>query len=423
MADNSEETKIEPNKMKRNHTFLTGMYMAVNAISDAFLIMDGPDCAYKKIELFEKNHDFMTKIFKRDGRHKISATVTDVNHVIDERHDQIIDSILNVASCEDSGVVFISSEPMVALTGVDYDMLADEAQKSTEKKIIPIPYQSLDKDWLDGYSYVLERIAERIDFPSTDRKKDKVAVIGHLFDRNEGDNLGNVREIERMLKAISLDPCSIWLSGSRYDKLAKAAEAEYIIKMPYSGRAADIIAERTGAKIIDVGIPFGFENTSQWLRIVATTVGRESEAEAFINNELKAIMPLMEWLVPVYFQGKRIAFAGDPHFASAFVRAFSELDSVVTEIIAYSTSDRKLIDVDVPVFYENDEYQRSHHTDYFVGCYNSREMSGGRVPFIEFGFPSHNTHFFSEEPYLGLIGFTLFLNRMINRYLSHESRR
>ncbi len=413
----------EPNKMKRNHTFMTGMYMAINAIRDGYLIMDGPDCAYKKVELFEKNHDFFTKLFRRDGKHRISATVTDVNHVIDERHDKIVESILKVASTDEAAAVFISSEPMVALTGVDYNMLAYEAQKKTDKKVIPIPYQSLDDDWLDAYAYVLERIATDLDIQQGKTEKDKVAVIGNLFDRNEGDNIGNVEEISRMLKALSLDPCSIWLSGSTFSELERVEEAEYLIKMPYAGKTADIIAEKTGATVIDVGIPFGIEGTRNWLMSVADATGKRSEAKSFLDKEMKRVMPIMEWLVPTYIQGRKMAFAGDPYFAGSFVDAMRDLDADVPCLVLYSRKGR-VTENDTRIFCEDDDMDSK--TDLLgdvslvVGCYNSREVlrSPKSTQFMEFGFPSHTYHVFSVEPYMGLRGFMLFLNRMINTYLA-----
>lgn len=415
-----ENEKIaSPNQMKRNHTFLTGMYMAINAMQRAYLLMDGPDCAYKKVELFDRNHDFLSNMFSREGKHKISSTVTDVNHVIDERHDKIVDEILKISSVDDAQAVFLSSEPMVALTGVDYDMLASTAQKKTEKDIISIPYQSLDKDWLDGYSFVMESIAKHLELRSDKKKENTVAVVGFLFDRNEGDNIGNIDELHRVLGLLSLDVSSIWFSGSDFAGLKAIEEASYIIKMPYGGSAADIIAEKTGAEVITVGIPFGIRGTQDWIKTIAAKVGKEKDAEELIEQEMSSVMPLLEWIVPNYIQGKKVAFAGDPYIAKAFIDAMDDVDAEVSDVVLYSTVDRKISIDSVGVYYETDAVQDLRDIDLAVGHHDSRYIIGpqSREAFIEFGFPSHTTHFFSVEPYMGYKGFVLFLNRVINSIL------
>ena len=419
-----KDDKNEPNKMKRNHTFLTGMYIAVNAIKNSYLIMDGPDCAYKKVELLEKNHDFFSNIFQRNGKHKISATVVDVNHVIDERHENIIQNIIDVASCEDAQSVFISSEPMVALTGIDYDMLAGESQKKTNKEIISIPYQSLNKDWIDGYSYVLEKIAQKLELSSDKREKNTVAIVGFMFDRNEGDNLGNIDEITRLLNLLGLNVSSIWLSGSDFSSLKEIEKAEYIIKMPYAANSANIISQKTGAKIIETEIPFGIEGTKRWLMEIANELNIIEKTNQVIDNELKSIMPLFEWIVPTYFQDKKISFGGDPFLAKMIYNSFKDLDCRFKDFIIYSTSDRLLdiSDNEVKFYYELDDIDNIETVDYAIGCFNSKEFFL-RIPdanFVELGFPSHSTHFFASEPYLGFKGFAMLLNRMINVLLSKD---
>ena len=404
------------NKVKRNHTFLTGIYMAINAISNSFLIMDGPDCAYKKIELFEKNHDYYSHIFRRDGKHKIGATITDVNHVIDDRHDQIESLLLSVASQDGAEVVFISSEPMVMLTGIDYNMITASAQKKTKIPIIPVPYKSLDLDWLDGYSSVMEAIARKIDISNSEKKENTIAIVGYLFDRNEGDHVGNIMELKRMLEEISIDVSSIWLSGSNFNELINIENAKVIVSMPYAGETSRILAEKTGAKVIDVNIPFGLSGTRDWFLKIADEFGKKDSAEKLIKKEMDEALPILEWIAPTFFQNKKYSIISDPFFAEAINKALNEIDMKMLQAIIYSTKSRKnnisFIEDNVLLFFELDDLDIYEGSDFIIGNSNCRIYF--QETYVEIGFPSYGTHFLATTPFLGIRGFLLFLNRMIN---------
>ena len=412
----TSERKAQPNLLKRNHTFLTGLYMGINAISDTYLIMDGPDCAYKKIEVFEKNHDYYSWIFRRDGKHKIGATVVDVNRVINDRTDQILDLLKRVAAEDSASSLFISSEPMVMLTGIDYNMIAKIAQEGTEKPIIAIPYKSINLDWLDGYSYVLESIAEKMDLSDSKRKENTVAIVGYLFDRNEGDHIGNLNEIKRLLKEIGIDVSSIWLSGGPYEDLRKVEEASLIVSMPYAGKSAEILSKKTGAKVLDVGIPFGFTNTREWIVSIAKKFDKEDDAERLIDKEMHESVPVLEWVVPAFFQGKNYSVVADPFLAQALDVALDEIDMNLFHAVLYSTKNRidnvKFINGDTLIYSELDDVMISKKPDYVIGNSNGRDFFD--EPYTELGFPSYGTHFFSTAPYMGIKGFLLFINRMIN---------
>lgn len=394
-----------PNKIRRNHTFLTGVYLAVNAIRDLFLVIDGPNCIYKKVEIFEKNHDFYAKLFSSAGFHRISSTMTNVNNIHLDRTREIKGSIKKVAGYPRSSLVLLTSMPVASMTGVDYEGIVSSV--SASKPCLYLPYGSLGLDWLDGYSQVLELMAGNLDI-SDRRRKGSVGIVGYMFDRNEGDNIGNIEEIKRLLEGLGLEVSSVWLSGYGIADMEKISEAEYIISMPYAGRAASLIAERTGAKVIEGGIPFGLKGTENWIRKVADAIGLD--AKSVIEEEKKETVPILEWLVPAYLQGRKIAVAGDPYLSSAIAQALAEVDCNIVESVMYSRG--RQVGMDNPVF-DCDQIVRDDVPDFCIGNSDSRQYYSG-VGFLEFGFPCYGRHCLFRQPYMGFRGFICFLNMMVN---------
>ncbi|MFW5852496.1 MAG: nitrogenase component 1, partial [Nanoarchaeota archaeon] len=197
------------------------------------------------------------------------------------------------------------------------------------------------------------------------------------------------------------------------------------ISMPYAGKTAEIISKKTGAEVIELGLPFGLDGTKKWLLQVAEKTESIDEANDFIDTEMKAVLPLLEWLVPAFFRLKTFSFVGDPFLCESMCDALSEIDMKPLYNVIFSTKNRldriniirKLPEVNFSS--ELDEIVVEEIPDFFIGNSEGR----GRIydngpyhiePYTEIGFPSYGTHFFYLAPYMGITGFLIFLNRMIN---------
>lgn len=395
----------QPNKLRRNHTFLTGVYLAVNAIRDLFLVIDGPNCIYKKADQIEKNHDYYSEIFSSSGHHRISSTLANVNNLYLDRTKEISSVLARVVAYSKSKAVLLTSMPVANITGVDYQMIVSEQDDS--KPCIYLPYESLSLDWIDGYAKTIEILAKEIKL-SDRRKKNSIGIVGYFFDRNEGDNRGNLSEINRLIAKMGLELKSVWLSGSSIDDLKCIEEAEYIISMPYAVEAANVIACKTGAKVIDAGLPFGIAGTEDWLLHIASATGHD--AKKVIMGEKNKVLPVMEWLVPSSFQGKNFAVAGDPYFTKVLSESLAEIDVEVSEKILYSRP--REIGVEGGVF-DCDRIIRKSTPDLCIGNSDSTKYYPG-LRFVEFGFPCYGRHCLFNQPFMGFRGFLVFLNLLSN---------
>ena len=176
-------------------------------------------------------------------------------------------------------------------------------------------------------------MAKGMDLSGAAPRSENVAVVGYMMGRNEGDHKGNIREIERILRALDLELVSTWLSGGDYESLRAVRRAGSIIAFGHGRKAAGILAERLGVRLIDAELPFGLAATKRFVEALGRDFGREAQAEAFIRAGLDAVVPALEWAVPHAFLGRRFAYVGDPHYAAAFAEMIEELGGEIAGMI------------------------------------------------------------------------------------------
>jgi len=319
---------------------------------------------------------------------------------------------------------------MIAVTGRQYEMILKRLREKIDKPIIYVKPGSMAGDWLIGYSAVLESLAEQIPIRKRPTlRKNSVAIVGYLRDRLEADHQANLEEIKRLLAGLSLDLKVCWLDGSDSASLSEICEVGTIISLPYGRRSAEIMAKRTGAKLVECELPIGLDGTSRWLRQIGAGTGRESEAEALIERELAYVVPRLRWVLPHSLFEKGIALIGDPHLVKALTTATTELGARVELAVIWAQvdDDFEMVEGDqsVLVFPDLDQLhreftglQKKHKLDLLVT--NSQALTMllhlevAAIPFIELGFASYHTHALYDCPYFGYRGTLQLVERMTN---------
>lgn len=402
-----------------NFPSLLGVYLAANAVPDAYVLVDGPDCALYKAHFIHGRHDWNSTLLSVTGRHRVAFTNVCARGVVKEHDDLLIRNIRMLDGLEESGIVLVTALPLCSITGVDYGRIIHGQTGRLKKPAVAIPPGSLAGDWLDGYGQTLCALAGGLELGASRKRPRSAAIVGYLMDRNEADHLANLEEIRRMLKALSLEPISIWLGGEPAASLRRAGEAEWIVSLPYGRRAARLIAEKTGARLIEAELPFGLPKTADFLRRLGRAVGRPERAEAFIEREMRRVVPRIEWVLPHLFLNRRVAFVGDPHLLGGFLDVAEDAGMRVAGAVVTGRSAHGGARAGLSVLHEPSQGSEEVRRLFEAGLdlIVSHGLAAGGlgwdgVPLMEFGFPSYSHHAFFDRPFLGYNGFLAFLERM-----------
>lgn len=380
--------------------FTVGVYLAVNAIPDARVVVDGPDCLFFKAEFVHGTHDLHSTLLDAASRHRVVHTVADTNNVVVDREGVITDLLRRVASEPDTGVVFVTALPMAAITGSQYDRLARIVRSEIGKPVLEVASKSLDGDWLDGYAEVLAALASGLDLAPDPVDEDAVALVGLLLDRTEADHLADVLELKRLLEdGLGLRIASVWPSNQGVARLSRAGTARTVVSLPYGRKAARVLARRTGAALVEADVPLGLRGTAGFLRAVAGATGREGRARDLIRAEEEACAPLLRRASERVLRRRRIGFIGDPYLAPRLAEFVADLGATPAGHV--STKSPPPDDTGWPGV----EALVAGAVDLCLTTTLGTEVLGRRrIPHVDFGFPSYGRHALATSPTLGYRG-------------------
>jgi nitrogenase molybdenum-iron protein alpha/beta subunit len=414
---------LEPFRDPLNFPWLIGVYLGVNAIPDAWALVDGPDCTLYKAHFIHGRHDWNSTLLDVGGRHRIAFTNVCSRGVVRE-HDRIVaDGLAALDALPDSGLLLATALPMCSITGTDYARIIRDHGGRLHKPALEVRPGSTLGDWLDGYAALLDALARGLGFAPGPRRRRTAAVVGYLLDRNEADHLANLAELRRLLAAVDLEPISVWLGGEPLAGLRRAERAEYVISLPYGRRAARTLARATGARLVEAPLPFGLPATAAFLRQVGAAAGRARQAEAFLSSELARVIPRLQWILPHLFLHRRVAFIGDPHLLDGFCDLADDCGmtltgALVTGRAAHGGGRPGLTVLHEPAAEAAGARAVLATADLLVGSRAWRDRLAtagpqpGLPPQVELGFPSYEHHALLERPFLGCNGVLGLVERM-----------
>jgi nitrogenase molybdenum-iron protein alpha/beta subunit len=416
-----------------------GLYMAVNAIPGCFVIIDGPDCIYRKAEWIHGKHDLSSNLLDACGRHRVVSTLLHSGEVIKSKGETVVKRLRRLGQLPEVELVLINSMPHVQIIGTQYDALIAEVEDELDPLIYEVPSRALEADWIDGYAEVLTTLARRLPIATGGLIDDSVAIIGVLMDRVEADHLANVDELERLVTGLGLTPISTWLSNRPVAHLSAATRAKTLLALPHGIEAARALAKRTGARVVEVEQPFGLQASARMIRALAAATGREAAGEATIDAELARVVPRFEWAVPSLLLGRKIAFSGDPTLFDGLLEGAVEFGFEVVHLSAPARRPAHGVDLEfarhgsvVPPLFAPSVMTINRHI-----CTIARTIGldlaigGSEFPVQEptredlrsparmyFGFPNFFSHALYDSPFLGFRGWANFVQGMINAVAS-----
>jgi nitrogenase molybdenum-iron protein alpha/beta subunit len=412
-----------------------GLYLAVNAIPGCFVVIDGPDCIYRKAEWIHGKHDLCSDLLDACGRHRVVSTLLHSGEVIKSKGEVVVKRLRRLGQLPEVELVLVNSMPHVQIIGTQYDALIAEVEDELDLLIYEVPSRALEADWIDGYSEVLTTLARRLPISAGGMIPDSVAIIGLLMDRVEADHVANVEELERLVASLGLRPISTWLSNRRVEHLRAATRAETLLALPHGIEAARALAKRTGARVVEVEQPFGLQASARMIRALAAATHRETAGEATIDAELARVVPRFEWAVPSLLLGRKIAFSGDPTFFDGLLESAAEFGMEVVHLSASARRPAHGVDLSharhgpiIPPLFAPTVMTISRHIHDIINSIGLDLAIGGSEFPVEdptrdnprspgrmhFGFPNFFSHALCESPFLGFRGWAWFVQQMIN---------
>lgn len=413
--------------MRVAYPYLLGVYLAVNAVRDAFLVVEGPDCSYMKTQYIQGNHDWLSTLTSVSGFHRVANTALHPSMMTASREEPLRRMLERVASHAATGGVLLTTMPMATITGADYDRVCRDVARQAHKEVVHVPGLSLSGDWLDGYDRTLRSLARQIDLSGGRVWPRKVAIVGYLFDRNEADHTANVRVLREMCEALDLELVGVWLSGTDFGELRAVREAATILALPYGRAAARLVARRTGAEVLDMPLPFGLRASEQWMAVLGERFGAADRAREYTERQLAAIAPRLEWLIPFLFQNRAVGYVGDPYLLGGFRDIVELLGArlrlaVITNRPAHAAAAQPALQgVAALAWPKLKAYIRFLCRQLLDGelhllVANNYGMSMPLLDaaVVEFGFPSVYAHALYDRPFLGFAGLLAFVDTLAN---------
>jgi len=410
-------------RVPMNFPWLLGVYLGVNAVRDAYALVDGPDCALYKAHFIHGRHDTASTLLDVGGRHRIAFTNVCSRGVV-RHHDEIVARQLRVLDAlPESGLLLATALPMCSVTGTDYGRIIRDHRSELRKPALEVRPSSLLGDWLDGYAATLEALARGLDLDRGGKRRRTAAVVGYLWDRNEGDHQGNLAALRRIFGALDLELVSVWLGGGSVEDLRRAGTAELVVSLPYGWRAARTVARRTGARLVEAELPFGLPATASFVRRLAEAAGRVPAAEAFLDGELRRVVPRLRAMLDPLFLHRRVAYVGDPHRLAGFCDLADDCGMTLVGAIITGREGHGGAPAGRTVLFEPPEEgaaaaQVLGAADFVVGSRATRGLLAEAGPhrsypwWVEFGFPSYEHHALVERPFLGADGVLVLVERM-----------
>lgn len=380
--------------------FLNGVYVAVDALAGAYLVVDGPYCVFTKAEM-QYCHNLRSRLLPPIGHRRVVHTgqVQDreeVKSLSTDRTAQVDAIFRGVCAQPDAGIVLSTTFDFHELVGFPMKEITRRHARPGGPLVAHIPSKSLGGTWLEGYARTCEALAQAVTLRPGRRKKGSVALVGYLFDRDEPDHAGNLRELKRLLAGLGLRVESVWLSGGGRAELEAAERADLVLSLPYAREAARTIAKRTGAKLVETELPLGLSATERFLLKAGSAAGGRKRAAALAAEEsLAAVRDTQAHVLRVVAGRGAEILQDDPHLDAALRELCAELGLLLGPAAG-------------------DDGRR-------VRFAPTGEALTAEAVHVPLGYPNYVEHPVCERPFLGYTGFRHLVDRVAGAILRAEA--
>jgi len=343
--------------------------------------------------------------------------------------DKLSKKLLQVGRRHKPGIIVVARSNPIIVAGHDAEPVIRDLGRKLKTPLVLIPDRNTEKDFLTGYLDTLEGIIEHLRWKRRTRSGKSVAIVGYLFDRNEGDHLGNIIELKRILRGIGAKPSGVMLEGTPFESIRKYARPDLLVNLARGWDGAKKLSEFSKSEYLSTDIPIGLLGTTNWIRSLASKLALEKQAEDFIDQELSQLTPMLKWILPRFLAGKGAMVFADRFLLPPLTRFLEELGLIINAVGCTSVG----VNQDsVEYMPENADWPhapshipaltnfiaesvQSNNLNLIIGNSVIHEVARDfQIPFVELGYPSNFQHFLHPSPFLGFAGVRVLVERIVN---------
>lgn len=238
---------------------------------------------------------------------RIIVTNIDQKDVIYGGEKKLKEAIEDAQERYSPKVIFIFTSCASGIIGDDIDGITGEMQEETDTLLIPIHCEGFkSKICASGFDTAFISISKYI---LKEEKQPKEKGLINLF-APVSISYKDQKEMERMLGLLGMKANYIpfYSSLDKIRKIPKAEGSTSICKV-FADEFMKELEHTYDIPYSHTVMPIGVRNTDKWFRGVAAIVGKEKEAEDYIEKEHQRVLPLIE-KIKERLQGKRVFICG-----------------------------------------------------------------------------------------------------------------
>jgi nitrogenase molybdenum-iron protein alpha chain len=242
------------------------------------------------------------------------------------------DTILETYRRYKPAAVFVTTSCVSGIIGEDVDSVIAEAEEELPVPVVPIHCEGFkSKVWATGFDAVDHAILSKIVKPPREKGS---------FVNFKNFNESAREDIVEMFRAIGTDVFMIY-SNTTLEELSHVSEALATISIcgtlaSYLGNGLE---QQYGVPYIKTINPLGVTGFEAWFREIGKVIGKEAEAEAYIENQREIYLPKLEE-VKKKLQGLHVILGMGSSFAFQVARVVQELGMEVDYVASWHYDSR-----------------------------------------------------------------------------------
>ncbi len=286
---------------KQRYKCALGAMQTVQAIDRALPILhSGPGCAQKLSESIGSSGYFSPNIFP----------CTSINE-----KDVVFGGVKKLNSTIENALKVVDADLYVVLTGCIPEIVGDDSGEvvsrfaDADKPVIYAPTAGFKGNNYKGHEQIVDAIVDQY-LKKTDKKQKGLVNIWADVPYQDLFWLGNIRELEKLIKELGLTPNTIFGFKRGIDNINKIPEAEFnLLVSPWLGLSNMKKMERKlGIPYLHYPtLPIGATETSKFLRTVGEFAGVDKEkVEAVIKEHEDYYYYLIERYADLFLENRVI---------------------------------------------------------------------------------------------------------------------